>query len=77
MLHLLKGVAGVFGASVALPFLPAAAPVVQTAIWVWFGMLMLGLLRQMRLLRLRSTLWLRVSAALAARTRSDRRAHRT
>jgi hypothetical protein len=76
VLHPMKGVAAVFGASAALPSLPAAAPTLQAAIWVWFGLVMLGLLRQMRLLRLRSALWLRVSAALAARTRSDRRAHR-
>ena len=76
VLHPMKGVAAVVGASSALPFLPAAAPILQAAIWVWFGLVMLGLLRQMRLLRLRSALWLRVRAALAARQRSDRRAHR-
>ncbi len=76
VLHPMKGVTAVFGASAALPSLPAAAPILQAAIWVWFGLVMLGLLRQMRLLRLRSALWLRVSAALAARQRSDRRAHR-
>jgi len=76
VLHPIKGVAGVFAASAALPFLPAAAPILQTATLVWFGLLMLGLLRQIRLLRLRSALWLRVSAALAERQRSDRRAHR-
>ncbi len=77
VLHPIKGVAGVFGASATLPFLPAAAPILQAALWVWFGLLMLGLLRQIRLLRVRSALWLQVTAALAARRRSDRRAYRT
>ena len=77
VLNPLKGVAGVFAASTVLPFLPAAAPVLQTAIWAWFGLVMLGLLRQMRLVRLRSALWLRVRAALAARQRSNRRDQHT
>jgi hypothetical protein len=66
VLHPVKGVAGVCAASAALPFLPAAAPLLNAAIWVWFGLVVLGLLRQIRLLRLRSAIWLRITASRAA-----------
>ncbi|MDD7970859.1 transglutaminase-like domain-containing protein [Roseinatronobacter alkalisoli] len=62
-LHPLKGVAGVVLTSLALPFLPPLAPLLQGVIWVWFGAFALGFLRGMRLMRLRSPLWSRLTAA--------------
>ena len=63
-LHPMKGVAGVAAASLTIPLLPPLAPVAQGAIRVWFGLLMLGMLRQLRLIRLRSALWLRIETVL-------------
>lgn len=64
VLHPMKGVAGVAAASLAIPLLPPLTPLAQGAIWVWLGLFVLGLLRHLRLIRLRSALWVRTEAAL-------------
>lgn len=66
-LHPFKGVAGVAAASLALALLPPLAPVSEAAIWIWPTLFILGFLRSLRLLRLRSALWLRLEAALGDR----------
>jgi hypothetical protein len=71
-LHPMKGVVGVVAASSAIALLPPTAPLAQIAIWVWLGLFLLGMLRQWRMIRLRSPLWLRITAAFGhGRTRPN------
>jgi transglutaminase-like putative cysteine protease len=73
VLHPYKGVFGALVASLAGRAVPALAPALDIGVLVWAAVLTLGLLRNLRLMRLRSALWLRTEVALrrqAARTLS-------
>jgi len=73
VLHPYKGIFGALAASLAGRAVPALAPALDTGVLVWAAVLTLGLLRNLRLMRLRSALWLRAEAALrrhAARARA-------
>ncbi|WP_372425773.1 transglutaminase domain-containing protein [Salinarimonas chemoclinalis] len=71
-LHPAKGMAVTAAATLALHLAPAPAPLESGAIWLWLGLLLIGTLRQLRLVRLRSATWMRVAAALRARRRPSR-----
>jgi len=63
VLHPYKGIAGALAASLTGRAVPALAPVLDTGVLVWAAVLVLGLLRNLRLARLRSALWLKIEAA--------------
>ncbi|KPP85195.1 MAG: transglutaminase-like protein [Rhodobacteraceae bacterium HLUCCO07] len=67
-LHPIKGATAVLLASGLASGVPVLAPMVEAGVWIWVAAFSVGLLRNMRLMRLRSALWLKTEAALRKRT---------
>ncbi|WP_199200500.1 transglutaminase-like domain-containing protein [Alkalicaulis satelles] len=57
VLHPIKGVAGVVMAGLLIPVAPSVAFVFQIAIWTWFCLVIIGLIKSLRLMILRSPVW--------------------
>lgn len=63
-LHPVKGVAAVLAAPLVASTVPVLAPALDVGVWIWRVLFPVGLLRSLRLTRLRSALWLKVEAAI-------------
>lgn len=63
-LHPLEGMGLAFMAMLAGSLVPTVAPVTDAAVWLWTAFLVLGVLRYLPLLRLRSGAWLRLERAV-------------
>ncbi|WP_209428040.1 transglutaminase domain-containing protein [Pararhodobacter sp. SW119] len=62
-MHPLKGAAAVFLVSFVTPFVPSLSGFLQAGVSLWAGLFGIGMLRSLRLIRVRSPLWLRIEAS--------------